>query len=336
MKPTLLITGGAGYIGSHTALLMAHKGYNVVILDTLVHKQSFNYPWATLIKSDFAHKKTLGEIFKTYKVDAVMHFAASIDIGESVRNPKAFYANNVTKTLQLIDTMRAHDVKKFIFSSSCAVYGQPEQLPLTEDHPKRPINPYGSTKLITELALQDYALAYDFSYVALRYFNAAGALPEHNLGERHEPETHLIPLLLRAAKTNTPFKIFGSDYPTPDGTCIRDFLHVWDIARAHAQALEHLNKNLPSDVFNIGTGSGVSVKQMIETVERICDVSIKIELCKNRPGDPPHLVASADKAHTILQWEARHSLLENIIKSAYIFEYGLPMPMSLGIPIISI
>ncbi|MFC1841956.1 UDP-glucose 4-epimerase GalE [Candidatus Dependentiae bacterium] len=320
MKPAVLITGGAGYIGSHTAYLMKKKGYNVIILDSLEHKQTFDYNWATCIKSDFSDEHMLKSICKNYDIKAVMHFAAFIEVGESVKNPLRFYENNVLKTIKFLKIMIEHDVKKFIFSSSCAVYGNPQYLPLTEDHPKSPISPYGKNKYIVEMALQDFAHAYGLEYISLRYFNAAGAKPEYGLGEKHDPETHLIPLILRAAMQHKPFYVFGTDYQTKDGSCIRDYIHVWDLAEAHWLAFEYLNSGNPSDCFNLGTGAGFSVNELVSAVEKICRLKIKILHKNRRKGDPPILIADPTKAYSVLEWQPRHSSIENIIKSAYAFE----------------
>ena len=248
-----------------------------------------------------------------------MHFAALIEVGESVKNPRAFYNNNVIKTIQLLETMLDHNIKKFIFSSSCAVYGTPQQLPLTETHPRNPISPYGNNKLMVEFALEDFSRAYGLQFVALRYFNAAGSMPEYGLGEQHTPESHLIPILLRAAHEGRPFYIFGTDYNTKDGSCVRDFLHTWDLADAHWLALEHLNNGNPSDCFNLGTGHGFSVKEMIEVAQKVCGVQIKTIESARRPGDPATLVADLSKARDILGWEPRYSNLEHIVKTANTF-----------------
>jgi len=318
-NPAVLITGGAGYIGSHTAYLMAQKGYEVILLDSLEHGQTFDHSWATCIKSDFADKKILKQIFETYDVEAVMHFAGFIEVGESVKNPIRFYENNVVKTIKLLKIMIAHDVKKFIFSSSCAVYGNPQWLPLTEDHPKNPISPYGKNKLMVEMALQDFDKAYGLHYVALRYFNAAGAMPELGLGENHNPETHLIPIVLRAIIEKRPFYIFGTDYDTKDGSCIRDFIHVRDLAQAHWLALEYLNKGNCSECFNLGTGSGFSVKEVCNAVEKVCNHKLNILQKDRREGDPPMLIANPKKAKEVLGWQAQYSDLEHILKTAYEF-----------------
>jgi UDP-glucose 4-epimerase len=318
MKQTILVTGGAGYIGSHTAFLLAQQGYNVIILDTLVHDQIFTHTWATFIKGNCGDRALLEKIFTQYSINTVMHFAAYIEVGESVTNPLKYYQNNVTNTLNLLESMLAHNIRNFIFSSSCAVYGIPETNFIAEDHPKNPISPYGITKYIIEKVLEDLHTAHKLEYVSLRYFNAVGALPEYGLYEQHKPETHLIPLLLQAAITQKPFYIFGTDHPTPDGSCIRDFLHVWDIAHAHAKAVTHLKTGKPSDCFNLGTGYGLSVKQMIAHVEQITKTKLNTLPVKNRAGDPPILVANASKAHDILGWRPHYSDITFIIQSAYI------------------
>jgi UDP-glucose 4-epimerase len=331
MQPTILVTGGAGYIGSHTAYLLAQQGYQVIIIDSFIHNQYFNPRWATVIKSDFADTVALEKIFTTYNIHAVMHFAAYIEVGESVKNPLKFYENNVSKTITLLQKMLEHGVNNIIFSSSCAVYGIPERLPLTEDHPKNPISPYGKTKFMIETILQDADDTYGLHYVALRYFNAAGALPEECLGEQHKPETHIIPLLLCAALQESPFTIFGNDYETKDGTAIRDYLHVLDIAQAHLCALQHLEHGNPSDCFNLGTGSGVSVKEMIETIEEIIRTPIKKVWEQRRAGDPAVLVADPSKAQNILQWQPRYSDLNFILQSARAFanrERPVEIPLS--------
>jgi len=318
-KPTILVTGGAGYIGSHTSFLMKQNGYNVVILDhnknNLAHTQS----WAKTIEGDYGDEALLHSIFTQYSIDAVMHFAGFIEVGESVKNPLSFYQNNVSKTITLLQVMLAHNIKTFIFSSSCAVYGTPQWIPLTEDHPRDPISPYGKTKYMIEMILEDVHNAHELNFVALRYFNAAGALPEHNLGERHVPETHLIPLLINASYHNKTFKIFGTDYPTEDGTCIRDYLHVLDIAEAHRLALEYLNHGGESGFFNLGTGTGTSVQQMVDAVQRIIKSEPAIILADRRPGDPAILVANSSHVRNILGWKPNYSNLDNILKTAYDF-----------------
>jgi len=305
-KRTVLVVGGAGYIGSHACWLLHEQGYEVVILDALLHNQKFTHSWAKLIKGDFADQKLLKAIFTNYKIDTVMHFAAFIEVGESVKKPKDFYNNNVTKTLTLLDTMLEYNVKKFIFSSSCAVYGVPQKLPLDEAHPLAPINPYGKNKLTIEFVLQDYHTAYNLNYVSLRYFNAAGA--------------HVIPLLIRAAMQDKEFFIFGDNYPTHDGTCVRDYVHVLDIAQAHILAYDYLEKHGKSNSFNLGSQNGNTIKELIKQIEQICKKKIKTKYWPRREGDVPILVANSNKAQQELGWEAKLSDLENILKSAYEWE----------------
>ncbi|HLB93920.1 MAG TPA: UDP-glucose 4-epimerase GalE [Candidatus Babeliales bacterium] len=338
MIQAILVTGGAGYIGSHTALYLTQQGYKVIILDDYSQQQDFAPTWPEkIIKADFADEQVLHQIFTSYKILAIMHFAGSTEVGLSVTSPLNFYDNNVAKTIKLIKIALDHGVNKIIFSSSCAVYGIPEFLPLTEDHPCHPISPYGQTKLMVEQVLRDCAQAYNLKYVILRYFNAAGALPEYNLFEQHTPETHLIPLLFRAivnqaninqvnasrASANqvnynqANFKIFGHDYDTVDGSCVRDYLHVWDLAAAHYLAFVHLQNNLPSDIFNLGTGHGYSVLQIVQAVERVTGVSLKVELVDRRAGDPAVLVADASRARDILKWAPQILELDFMLKSVW-------------------
>ena len=317
-QKTILVTGGAGYIGSHTAWFLAKHKYKVIVLDTLYQKQPFNHPWAQLIVGDCGDKKLLQKIFTQYNITAVMHFAAFLAVGESVKHPLSYYENNVTRTRTLLEAMVEHNVLQLVFSSSCAVYGEPQYLPLTEDHPRNPINPYGKTKYMVEMMLEDCATAYGLQFVSLRYFNAAGVVPHENLYEWHVPETHLIPLVLRAALTGTPISIFGSDYPTPDGTCVRDYIHVQDLADAHYKALLHLQQKRPSDVFNLGTGVGVSVQNLITMAAKITGQNINVKHAKRRAGDPPVLVADATKAANLLQWRPLHSDIKTILQTAWI------------------
>ncbi len=320
MKKTILVLGGAGYIGSNTAYLLNQRGYEIIIIDKLIYKQKFDHDFAKLIVGDFADTNLLESVFEKYKIDAVMHFAAFIEVGVSVTNPAEFYDNNVVKTIKFLDTMIKHGVKNFIFSSSCAVYGNPVKVPIDEAHPYAPISPYGKNKLIVEYVLQDYAQAYDLKYISLRYFNAAGADPKNNLGEQHIPETHIIPLLLRAIKNKKTFKIFGDDYNTPDGTCIRDYIHVKDLALAHLLAFEYLIKEKKSQVFNLGTGHGYSVKELITAAEKEAGQEANIEVFARRAGDVDTLIADNKKIKSILNWEPSYSNLENIIHSALEWE----------------
>lgn len=317
-QKAVLITGGAGYIGSHTAWLLAQKGYKIIILDHApLHHTALG--WATYIRDDFASPALLHSIFSTYNIEAVMHFAAFIDVNASIKNPRHYYQNNLIKTCQLLDIMAEHGVRKLIFSSSCAVYGNPVYTPIDEQHPQNPLTPYGMSKHMTEQILHDYAQAYDFQYISLRYFNAAGAQPEQGLGEQHQPETHIIPLLLKAIHRQTPFKIFGADYDTPDGTCIRDFLHVRDIATAHFLALDHLNNTHTSDCFNLGTGRGISVKEIVEKAQKIFKKELHVLYDKRRAGDPALLVANPTKANLLLQWKPVYSDIAYILHSAHEF-----------------
>ncbi len=320
----ILVTGGAGYIGSHAAYVLVQKGYQVIVLDNFLHQQTVAMPWAKVIRADFADRNFLTRIFTSYPIDAVMHFAAFIEVGESVKHPQRFYDNNVTKTLVLLDTMLEHHIKKLIFSSSCAVYGAPIFMPLNEKHSTNPVSAYGRNKLIVEFALQDYAHAYGLSSISLRYFNASGATPEIGLGEQHKPETHLIPLLLRAIMTNQPFYVFGSDYDTIDGTCVRDFIHVQDIAQAHFLALKHLETTSVTQnlYINLGTETGYTVNQVIALAQEVTGKHVNVIYLDRRAGDSPVLVADASYAKKILRWEWRDLDLREIIQSAWKWEQG--------------
>jgi UDP-glucose 4-epimerase len=319
MQQTILITGGAGYIGSHISWLFAKQGYQVIVLDALLYQHYPAMPWATIIKGDVGDKVILQHIFSTYQIAAVIHCAAFIDVGASIKDPRLYYDNNVVRTLQLLQSMLEHRVQRIIVSSSAAVYGNPINSPIDELHPKDPLTPFAATKYMVERIVADFAQAYDITAVSLRYFNSAGAQPEDNLGELHEPETHLIPHLLAAVMEQKPCTVFGNDYDTFDGTCVRDFVHVHDIAHAHLLAFKHLMHNNPSDVFNIGTGNGVSVKQVIAAVEQLFNTQLKVIWAPRRNGDPAQVVADVRKAQQILGWQPRNSALEQILKSAYAF-----------------
>ena len=315
MKQTVLVIGGAGYIGSHTAYLLSMQ-YHVIVLDALLHGQTFPHAWATLVRGDYGDEVLLARLFTQYHIDAVMHFAGHIEVGESVCNPLAYYQNNVANTITLLRVMRTYNCNTLIFSSSCAVYGVPLYTPIDEEHQHNPISPYGKTKAMIEQLLRDCSHAYGLKYVGLRYFNAAGALPEHGLCEQHQPETHLIPLLIRAAYQHTPFSIFGTDYDTQDGTCMRDFLHVVDIASAHMKALTYLQQGNTPVFLNLGTGQGVSVKQMIQAVQESTGFAINSVEKPRREGDPAVLVANASQAAVLLGWRPQNSDLEGMIRSA--------------------
>lgn len=333
MKKTILIPGGAGYIGSHTAYLMHQLGHEVIIIDKLLHNQHFDHSWATLIKADFADEQILDQVFTNYNIDAVMHFAAFIEVGESVKKPKEFYNNNVVKTLKLLEMMLEYNVKKFVFSSSCAVYGNPVKIPMDETNPLNPINPYGKNKLAVEFALQDYAQSYGLQYVSLRYFNASGAMPQNGLGEQHNPETHIIPLMLRAIKNNGTFKIFGTDYKTEDGSCVRDYIHVLDLAQAHVLAYQYMQETGKSNFFNLGSENGYSVKEMVEAAQRICNKKMNIQLCDRRAGDADTLVADSTKIKNVLGWQPKYSNLENILQSAWEWENRNEANFNIHIPV---
>ncbi|MEA5626070.1 UDP-glucose 4-epimerase GalE [Nostoc sp. UHCC 0251] len=320
-KPTILVTGGAGYIGSHTVLALKQAGYNVVILDNLVygHRDLVEKVLQVeLIVGDTGDRALLDHLFKTRDIAAVMHFSAYAYVGESVTDPAKYYRNNVVGTLTLLEAMLTASVKKFVFSSTCATYGVPEFVPIPENHPQNPINPYGATKLMVERILSDFDVAYGFQSVRFRYFNAAGANPSGLLGEDHNPETHLIPLVLMTALgKRESISIFGTDYPTPDGTCIRDYIHVNDLADAHILGLEYLLKGGDSEVFNLGNGSGFSVREVIAAAEQVTGVSIPIEERDRRPGDPPILIGSGEKARTILGWQPQYPSIKDIVTHAW-------------------
>ncbi|KJH70866.1 UDP-glucose 4-epimerase GalE [Aliterella atlantica] len=318
---TILVTGGAGYIGSHAVLALKRAGYEVIVLDNLVygHRDIVEQVLQVeLIVGDINDRLLLDKLFSQRQIDAVMHFSAYAYVGESVTDPAKYYRNNVIGTVTLLEAMIAAKIKKFVFSSTCATYGVPHTVPIAEDHSQNPINPYGATKLMVERILQDFAPAYDLKSVSFRYFNAAGADPTGILGEDHNPETHLIPLVLMAALgKRDSVSIFGTDYPTDDGTCIRDYIHVTDLAEAHILGLEYLLKGGDSAIFNLGNGNGFSVKQVIDTARQVTGQDIKVNLSDRRPGDPPILVGSSDKARNILGWEPKYPAIKEILTHAW-------------------
>ena len=314
----ILIVGGAGYIGSHINKELNHQGYETIIFDNL----SFGHPefvkWGNFQEGDLGNIEEIRKLFKEYTIDAVMHFAAFTYVGESVKNPQKYYLNNLRNTLNLLQVMLEEDVKYFVFSSTCATYGTPEEIPITENHPQNPINPYGKGKLMVEQILADYSRAYGLKYASLRYFNAAGADPEAEIGESHQPETHLIPLILDVAMDKKEkIQVYGTDYATPDGTCIRDYIHVMDLADAHIKALKYLKEGGKSDVFNLGNGQGFSVREVIETSQKVTGKTIKVEEVERREGDPPVLVGRSSKAQEILNWHPRYDDLAVIIETAW-------------------
>jgi UDP-glucose 4-epimerase len=321
VKPTILVTGGAGYIGTHAVLALQRSGYGVVVLDNLEygHRELVeDILQVELAIGDISDRTTLDKLFATHNIAAVIHLAAYIAVGESVTHPAKYYRNNVNGMLTLLEAMVAADVKKIVFASTCSIFGMPKQVPMTEDHPKDPINPYATTKWIGERMLADFDRAYGVRSVVFRFFNASGANPEGLVGEDHTPETHLIPLvLLTALGKRESISIFGTDYSTPDGTCLRDYIHVSDLASAHVLGVEHLLQGGNSDVFNLGNGSGFSVRQVIETARLVTDRDIKVVERERRPGDPPILVGSSDKAQKILGWSPQYSDLSKIISDAW-------------------
>ncbi|MGB3639831.1 MAG: UDP-glucose 4-epimerase GalE [Rivularia sp. (in: cyanobacteria)] len=318
---TILVTGGAGYIGSHTVLALKQAGYSVLILDNLVygHRDLVEQVLKVeLIEGDTGDRDLLDKLFKSRNIAAVIHFSAYAYVGESVSDPAKYYRNNVIGTITLLEAMLAASVKKFVFSSTCATYGVPEIVPIPEAHPQNPINPYGATKLMVERILSDFSEAYDFKSVRFRYFNAAGADPQGNLGEDHNPETHLIPLVLQTALgKRESISIFGTDYPTDDGTCVRDYIHVSDLADAHVLGLEYLLKGGDSTFFNLGNGNGFSVKEIIEAARLITGKDIKAVECDRRLGDPPALIGSAEKARKILGWQPQYTSIKDIMTHAW-------------------
>lgn len=317
----ILITGGAGYIGSHCYLDFKRAGYDCLIFDNLSEGHSEAVNKKDLYKGNLANLEDIRGVFEKYHVDAVIHFAASCYVGVSVKDPQSYYYNNVVNTLNLLQVMLEKNVKKIVFSSSCATYGNPQYTPLDEAHPQNPINPYGQTKLMIEKILQDYDNAYGLKHIALRYFNASGADNEADIGESHDPETHLIPLVLRAAAGKIDsIKIFGNDYETPDGTCIRDYIHVNDLAKAHRLGVEKLLSEGESNSFNLGIGRGYSVKDIIQVSENITGKTINKELAPRREGDPPILVASNTKAKTELGWNPDFTEISDIISTAWNWE----------------
>lgn len=329
MKPVVLVTGGAGYIGSVTCKALAEAGYLPITYDNLSrgHRQAVR--WGPLEKKDLGDTNALYAVFRTYRPVAVLHFAAYAYVGESMRAPELYFQNNVVKTLNLLDCMRECGVKIIVFSSSCATYGLPIEIPIKETHPQDPINPYGESKRAIEGALRWYGVGHNLKWTALRYFNAAGADPEGEIGENHSPETHLIPLTIEAALgLRSHVAIYGTDYETPDGTAIRDYVHVTDLADAHVRALEYLLRGGASRPINLGTGNGYSVRQVVRAVERAAGITGISKNAERRPGDPAVLVADASESGRVLMWKPRYSDLEAIIGTALQWHRGkLPKKM---------
>lgn len=317
----ILVAGGAGYIGSHCTLDLQRAGYDCVVLDNLSEGHREAVQTEHFCQADLADVEQTREVFRKYPIEAVIHFAAHCYVGESVTNPQKYYYNNVVNTLNLLQVMLEFDVKKIVFSSTCATYGNPAYTPIDEKHPQAPINPYGMTKLMIEKIFQDYDRAYGLKYTALRYFNASGADNEANIGESHDPETHLIPLVLEvAAGKRDCIKVFGDDYETPDGTCIRDYIHVNDLSSAHRLAVRKLLDGGSSNFYNLGIGKGFSVKEIIDISREITGKPIKQEIISRREGDPPILFANNTKAKTELGWEPKFTRIEDIISTAWNWE----------------
>ena len=314
----ILVTGGAGYIGSHINKLLAREGYETVVFDNLIYGHREAVKWGTLIEGDLKNIDEIEAVFERYPIEAVFHFAAYAYVGESVAEPEKYYYNNIGCTLNLLKVMRKYGCDKIIFSSSCATYGEPEKMPITEDMPQNPINPYGFTKYAVERIFKDYERAYGLKYVVLRYFNAAGADPEREIGETHDPETHIIPLILDAASGKRPnVKVFGTDYPTRDGSCIRDYIHVSDLATAHLLALRHLEAGKPSQFLNLGNTKGTSVLELIEAAKRVTGRDIPVVLSERRLGDPAILVGSSERAKRVLGWEPAYGDIDTIVQHAW-------------------
>lgn len=316
--PVVLVTGGAGYIGSHACKALAQAGYLPVAFDNLVYGHRWAVRWGPLEVGDIADRARLDAVIAQYRPVAVMHFAAFSYVGESVSDPGKYYRNNVAGTLTLLEAMRDHGIDRLIFSSTCATYGVPMEIPISEAHPQAPINPYGASKWMIERMLADFGAAHGLRSVALRYFNAAGADPEAEIGEDHDPETHLIPLVLDAAAGRRPhITVFGEDYDTPDGTCIRDYIHVTDLADAHVLALRALDAGEPGAAYNLGNGLGFSVQEVIDHAREVTGLKVPVIAGPRRPGDPPRLVGDARRATTELGWQPRYADLDRIIETAW-------------------
>jgi UDP-glucose-4-epimerase GalE len=321
---SVLVTGGAGYIGSHAAKALNQAGYEIVVYDNLSAGHRAAVKYGELVEGDIADVAALRAALKRHSVSAVMHFAALLDVGESVRQPIRYYRNNVGGALSVLEAMVAESVHRFVFSSTCATYGEPLETPIPESHPQRPINSYGETKLAVERALPHFERAYGIRSIALRYFNAAGADPGGEIGEDHTPEIHLIPRAIDAATGGPPLQVFGDDYPTPDGTCLRDYIHVTDLADAHVRALEATMDGHGWKAYNLGTGRPHPVRQIIQAVERVSGLEVPSVLAPRRPGDPAMLYAAPDKALHELGWTPRVSDLDSIVRTAWLWHHRHP------------
>lgn len=317
---TVLVTGGAGYIGAHTCKALAAAGHVPVVYDNLVHGHRAAVRWGPFEAGDIQDRSRLDQVIAAHAPTALIHFAAYAYVGESMTDPGKYYRNNVAGSLNLLETIRDHGISHMVFSSTCATYGIPDGVPIPDDAPQSPINAYGQSKLMVERMMADFERAHGLGWVALRYFNAAGADPDGETGEDHDPETHLIPLVLDAASgRRAAITVFGTDYDTPDGTCIRDYIHVADLADAHVRALDNLEGGMPSGAFNLGNGTGYSVSEVVAAVERVTGRKVPVEFGPRRPGDPPRLVGSAARAREVLGWQPRHANLDDIIRHAWIW-----------------
>jgi UDP-arabinose 4-epimerase len=317
-RAAILVTGGAGYIGSHACKSLARAGYLPVTYDNLVYGHEWAVKWGPLERGDILDRSRLDQVIAQYNPSAIMHFAAFAYVGESVTDPGKYFRNNVAGSLNLLEAARDHRIEQFVFSSTCATYGMPDRLPITESTPQNPINPYGASKLMVERMLSDFSAAHGLRSIALRYFNAAGADPENEIGEDHDPETHLIPLVLDAARgRRSSVTVFGTDYDTVDGTCVRDYIHVTDLADAHVKALGALVAGSGSAAYNLGNGQGFSVQAVIDVVERVVDLKVPVERGQRRQGDPAVLVADCSKALVELGWQPKLSALDRIIGTAW-------------------
>ncbi len=320
----ILVPGGAGYIGSHSVKLFRERGHEVWVFDNLAMGHRPAVPADRLIVGDLSERDRLDQVLVEKRIDAVVHFAAFAAVGESVQAPAKYWQNNVVNTLGLLECMRRHGIQRFVFSSTAATFGTPEKMPITEETPQMPVNPYGQTKLTVERALHDYSQAYGLGYAALRYFNAAGAAGDGSIGEDHSPETHLIPLVILAALGKRPhIEVFGTDYPTPDGTCIRDYIHVDDLAEAHLLALEKLTPGMELR-YNLGIGHGYSVREVIRTVEEVTGKKVPVKEGPRRAGDPPVLIASSEKIQRELGWKPRYTDLRAIVETAWRWHQSHP------------
>lgn len=320
----VLVAGGAGYIGSQTVRALRDAGTDVVVLDSLVagHREAISD--VSLVESDISDTDIVRATVRRYGVTSAMHFAAFLAVGESVQEPARYYANNVAKTLAFLDALVQESVERFVFSSTCAVYGEPQETPIPEDHPTEPVNAYGETKLVVERALPHFARAYGLQSVSLRYFNAAGADPSGEIGEDHDPEIHLIPRALSAVTAGQPVQIYGDDYPTSDGTCVRDYIHVCDLAQAHLLALRRLEAGTASRAYNLANGRGYSVREVIAAAERVTGTAARCEVVARRPGDPAVLLASGARARSELGWSPRFEEIDEIVRTAWTWHESHP------------